>query len=239
LNLSWRRREAENGHMPFNATPIRAALVAVAAAVACAVPAAATTSTAAPTVDPHQVYVLGDSYTFDMQGTRYSAGRTLEQAFAAKGWTAVVSGRGGRAIGGTPTPNGLSQVAADRAKIAASSTVVVELGTNITPDGKYFASRAATLLEQIHAAQPKARVWWVVPANRVTSAGYQSALSDNRTTILNLPGVAKIRWDRAVQAAWFSAADGFKHPRVDGPDVDGRADGYDKLETLIVGAVTG
>jgi hypothetical protein len=185
------------------------------------------------------VYVLGDSYTFDMQGERYSPGKTLQQAFAARGWTAVVSGRGGRGIGGTPTPSGLGQVAADRAKIAASSTVVVELGTNVAPDGAYFPTRAATLLQQIRAAQPRARVWWVVPANRVTSTGYQTALAANRATILALPGVAKVRWDRAVRDAWFGAADGFKHPRVDGPDADLRADGYDALETLIVNAVTG
>ena len=219
----------------------RATLAAVAAVLSCAAPAAATTNVATPAVavDPHQVYVLGDSYTFDMQGARYSAGRTLQEAFAARGWTAVVSGRGGRAIGGTPTPNALTQAATDRAKIAASSTVVIELGTNITPDGAYFPSRIPTLLAQLRSYQPKIRVWWVVPANAVTSTGYQSTLARNREAILALPGVAKIRWDRAAVPAFFSAADGFKHPRVDGADADTRADGYDALKTLIVAAVTG
>ena len=55
---------------------IRAALAAVAALLSCAAPAAATTNLAPVAVNPHQVYVLGDSYTFDMQGTRYSGGCT-------------------------------------------------------------------------------------------------------------------------------------------------------------------
>ena len=141
--------------------------------------------------------------------------------------------------GSAQQTNALAQASTDRARIAASSTVVIELGTNITPDGAYFPSRASTLLEQLRSYQPKIRVWWVVPANAVTSTGYQATLTRNREAILALPGVAKIRWDRAAVPAFFAAADGFKHPRVDGPDADTRADGYDRLKTLIVTAVAG
>lgn len=188
-------------------------------------------------VNPRQVYVLGDSYAFDMQGATYSAGRTLTQAFAARGWTAIVSGRGGRGIGGSVTPNGLQQAYTDRAKIATSSTVVVELGTNII-DGTYFATRAQQLLQRIRSYQPAARIFWVTPGNFVTSTSYQAAVARNRNVILGLAGVTKIRWDAVIQRAWFSGLDGFKHPRVDSGDADERADGYDALKTMIVEAVT-
>lgn len=183
-----------------------------------------THSTPAHAIDPNTVYVVGDSYSFDMQSGKY--GRTLSQAFAQKGWTAVVSGVGGRGIGGSPTPNGLQQVTKDCSVIGRSQKVVVELGTNTAPDGNYWPTRMTTMIGTIRKCNPSAPIFWVTPANFVTSASYQGAVKRNRDAILVRPGITPIRWDLIVQKGYFNSKDAFKHPRV--------LPGYQELEDIIV-----
>lgn len=191
------------------------------------------TAVAAP-----QVTVIGDSYSFDMQGSVYSSGRTLSQAFAAKGWNAYVSGRGGRGIKGTITPTGYQQAVKDQDIIRRSQAVVIELGTNTSMDGANFASNAGALLKLIRGYNPTARIYWVTPANFTPTTTYQAALARNRTTIIGLAGVTKIRWDAIATKSMFYAADYWKHPRVINP-ATGRSYGYTALEDLIVRSVAG
>jgi hypothetical protein len=196
------------------------------------------TPTPPPDTDPvtsGKAHIIGDSYTFDM----LKAGLTQN---APAGWKITASGVGGRGIGGTITPNGFNQVEKDKAIIATVNVVAIELGTNYSQDGTYWVSRLQNMVKQIRAINSKCRIVWVAPGNFSSNAArLRQRVADTLAKLSTFgPGFSVVRWDLAAadHPEWFSASDGFKHPRVDG-NGDGVSDGYVALDVMLDKAVAG
>lgn len=194
----------------------KAVLLAVAGAVLALVASLASAGAAVP--KDHTVYVLGDSYTVLMQA------QGLDTSLGPD-WKISSSGRGGRNIGVDPTLTGIQQITKDKALVAASGTVVIELGTNLG-DGTYFISRMHTLVNQIRSINSTVRILWVEPANFVTEKNGQSKLRQ-RVADMNAQVAAFqtstskfeiVHWQALAFAnpQWFDADVDHKHPDVNG-----------------------
>lgn len=125
------------------------------------------------------VYILGDSIS-------NAAKSQLKTAFQDKGADIYINASDSRSITGAGVTagfktSGLQAVADDKDRIAASPTIVIELGTNPNPN---FEKSIKDLIDKIHSYNADAKIFWVnlfsvgKAPNKVDQAGTNETISN-------------------------------------------------------------
>lgn len=98
-----------------------------------------------------RVYIVGDSIA--VGATPY-----YKAAFKDAGWRVDINALGGRSLTAPPLPHGLQAIEQDKDKIASADSVVIALGTNISPRFNQGVVDAVSLVEKTN---PDAKLYWV------------------------------------------------------------------------------
>ncbi|HUC21060.1 MAG TPA: GDSL-type esterase/lipase family protein, partial [Candidatus Polarisedimenticolaceae bacterium] len=144
-------------------------------------------------------FVLGDSLLSGAQ----SGG--IVAKLASKGFAATIDAVNGRSLTspGNPGPSGTGpssgdasdavETAQNRAAIAGSSAVIIELGTNSSGTSVQFESQARALITKIGAINPDATVYWVnilsdVPQRTTYNGVLKELANDHLITLIDVDG---------------------------------------------------
>lgn|GEM_PF-872392 len=149
------------------------------------------------------VFILGDSITV-------RSSDAYQKALQAKGTPVTIDASSSRSLTSMGTDgnklSGFDAITADKDKLASASTIVVALGTN----GDSTDRNIDKAMDMIHAASPKAAVYWIDTISVGRSDNYNSTVIGPANKAIY--GQASYKYPYKV-IPWFNAVDASGDPR--------------------------
>lgn len=143
------------------------------------------------------VVAIGDSLLANDQ----QAGKLEEKLKANKYTDVTIDAQSSRFIDGGSVPSGLEAIDTNKAKITATGTIIVVLGTNYPGSRSTFDNNVKKFMTNIRALNKDARVFWVniVNAGDTASANGANSVIEDADNIKTY-NYSVVDWHKAVYA---------------------------------------